>query len=118
LAPHRPCGRSKGVGAFVLPQRLIYKAGRLGSREVTSHSLDGHFVANELQKIAARYSHRLSARVGSDKVLFEGANFAGYNPFQIFEFAVGIAVKKSLYTATDMVLANVSLAKRPLIDRP
>jgi hypothetical protein len=54
----------------------------------------------------------LAVGVGSNEVPFEGPNFAGYNHFQIFEFAVGITVKKSLYTATDIVLANIALAKR------
>jgi hypothetical protein len=51
-------------------------------------------------------------KIGSDEVLSKVPNFVGYNHFQIFEFAVGITVKKNLYTATDIVLANIALAKR------
>src|SRR6516165_7074744 len=31
--------------------------------------------------------------------------------FQIFEFAVGIAIEESLHTTTDVVLANIAFAK-------
>ena len=73
--------------------------------------LDCHLIVNEPQKIAAGGSYFLAVSVGSDEVTFERPNVADYNHFQIFEFAVGIAIEESLYTTTDVVLANIAFAK-------
>jgi hypothetical protein len=73
--------------------------------------LDCHPIDNESQKIAAGCSYFLAVSVGSDKVPFERPNVAGCNHFQIFEFAVGIAIEESLYTTTDAVLANIAFTK-------
>jgi hypothetical protein len=54
---------------------------------------------------------------GSDEVPFERPNVAGYHHFQIFEFAVGIAIEESLDTTTDVVLANIAFAKCDGADR-
>src|SRR5262249_31654500 len=73
--------------------------------------LDCYLDVNEPQKIAAGCSHFLAVGVSSDEVPFECPNVVGYNHFQIFEFAVGIAIEESLYTTTDAVLANIAFAK-------
>jgi hypothetical protein len=55
--------------------------------------------------------HFLTAKVRRHKIPFKCSNVAGYNHFQIFEFAAGKAVEESLSTMTDLLFPKLTLAK-------